>query len=89
MTHTYDNTIAQLSTNCNRKGVKFLEFFSVTEVAKQLKVSKYTLRSWLRDGKIKGTKLVGDTWRVSDEDLKQFIEEGKKRANSRRVTQKS
>ena len=66
-----------------------MEYFSVTDVSKLLKISRYTLRLWLREGKIKGTKIGGDTWRISSDDLNEFIEEGKNHANSSGNAQKS
>lgn len=66
-----------------------MEYFSVSEVSKMLKISKYTIREWMRDGKIKGTKLSDKVWRVSGEELENFIKEGVTRANSCSDVQKS
>jgi len=37
-------------------------------VAKELQMSIYTIKNWLRDGTIRGVK-VGNTWRISKEEL--------------------
>lgn len=46
---------------------------TVEEVAKRLKLNEWTVREWLKAGKIKGGKL-GDTWRVQECDLQAFID---------------
>lgn len=38
-------------------------FLTVDEAAKALAVSPYTLREWLKTGKVRGTK-IGTQWRV-------------------------
>ncbi len=53
------------------------ELLTPEEVAKRLKVKKGTIYGWLRDGKLKGTK-IGDLWRIDEKDLQEFIEAGKK-----------
>ena len=51
--------------------------YSVKEVAKELKVHENTIRRWIRDGDLKALK-VGKQVRITDEQLKQFLESGKK-----------
>ncbi|MCI0614043.1 helix-turn-helix domain-containing protein [bacterium] len=44
------------------------------EAAERLAVSTRTLLGWLREGKINGHKVAGKLWRVSETDLRDFIE---------------
>lgn len=45
---------------------------SVEYVAKVLEFDEATIRQWLRDGKLKGTKVAGQ-WRVSQSELTRFV----------------
>jgi len=45
------------------------------DVADRCGVSPRTVALWLRDGKLKGVKLNGFSWRVKTEDLDAFLEE--------------
>lgn len=49
------------------------ELFTPEEAAAYLKVSPNTVRTWLRQGKLKGHKLTGGIWRISEQALKEFI----------------
>lgn len=53
-----------------------MEFYTAKELAELLKLNIDTIRRYLRTGKIKASKF-GKTYRVSDEDLKRFLEETK------------
>ena len=53
------------------------------EVAERFAVSPKTLRDWLRTGKMKGIKVGGKLWRVSESDLDQFIESSKIQVDKR------
>lgn len=53
-----------------------LKLYSVESAAELLGVKADTIRTWLRDGKIKGTKLAGSTWRITEEEMQQFIAAG-------------
>lgn len=44
------------------------EIYSINEVSELLKVSKSTIRRWIREGELKAFK-VGKGWRISKEDL--------------------
>lgn len=47
------------------------------EAATILKVSPQTIRRWLRDGRIKGTKIGdGKLWRISQATINQCLESG-------------
>ena len=48
------------------------KLYSVEELAKELAVTTRTIRNYLKDGKLKGTK-IGGQWRFSVEDLAEFI----------------
>ena len=49
---------------------------TVAQVADRLQVSEYTVREWLRTGRLRGHRLGGDKlgWRVRPSDLTQFID---------------
>jgi excisionase family DNA binding protein len=51
------------------------ELLTPDEAAALLKVNPNTIRTWLRQGKLKGVKLAGGVWRISDEAIKAFIGE--------------
>ncbi len=51
------------------------------EVAELLNVSPVTVKAWLRRGKLHGTKLGGNMWRISNEALEEFIKSGQKQVN--------
>jgi len=47
------------------------------ETARILKVSPQTVRRWLRDGSIKGTKVGGGKlWRISQTTIESYLEAG-------------
>ena len=47
------------------------------EVAEKLRIKRSTVLYFLRTGKITGVK-VGDLWRVTEEDLEEFIQKNKR-----------
>lgn len=49
-------------------------FYTVADVANYLKLSELTIRKYLKEGKLHGVK-IGRTWRISDQDIKNFIKE--------------
>lgn len=53
-----------------------MEFFTIDEVAKILKVNHKAVRGWLKTGLLKGAK-IGRIWRIDEEDLKEFIRKAK------------
>ena len=48
-------------------------YYTPEEVADLLKVRKHTVWNWLREGTLKGTKINGKIWRITDKDLEAFI----------------
>ena len=56
-----------------------MEFLTVNEVARRLKVSTFTVRRWLNDGQLRGVQF-GGRWRITEEELARFIDEQAKKA---------
>ena len=58
-------------------------FLTVAEVAEQLRVSEFTIRNWLRSGRLQGYRPGGRKagWRIRQTDIEQFISESKERPN--------
>ena len=56
------------------------KLLTVREVAAKLRVSEYTVREWLRMGRLKGIKPGGAKagWRVTEDELAWFLEQAKK-----------
>lgn len=49
------------------------ELYSVKELEKILPITPLTVRAYIREGKIKGSK-IGKNWYVRKEDLEAFLE---------------
>jgi excisionase family DNA binding protein len=49
---------------------------SVSQAAERLNVSASAVRSWIRSGRLRATKLAGTTYRVTEAALAEFIEHG-------------
>ena len=49
------------------------KFYTSKEIAEILKLSNYTIGDYIRSGKLKAIKF-GRVWRVSENQLKQFLE---------------
>lgn len=47
--------------------------YSTGKVASMLDVSPYTVREWIRDGKLKAVKWGGQHWRVPKSSLLDFL----------------
>jgi excisionase family DNA binding protein len=64
-------------------GVAGLErLLTAEEVAERLRVSVFTVRSWLQSGRLRGFKLPGSrSWRVSEADLERFIREAQEQSD--------
>ena len=51
------------------------KLLTVGEVAELLRVDPATVRVWLNDNKLKGVKLAGGVWRISEASLLEFLSE--------------
>lgn len=54
------------------KSLEAFRLYSLTEIAPVLGVTHRTLLEYVQTGKLKGVK-VGGKWKVSEENLKKFI----------------
>lgn len=52
-------------------------YYTCEEIAKMMKVGTETVWIWIRKGRLAAAKL-GKQYRVSEEDLQNFIEKGRK-----------
>ena len=51
-----------------------MEYFTVGKAAEKMSVAEFTVRRWLREGMLKGTKIgAGQLWRISDEAINEFM----------------
>lgn len=48
--------------------------YSTTQVAEIMQVKNYTVRSWLRNGRLRGINING-RWRVRESTLNEFMKE--------------
>lgn len=48
------------------------EYFTPQEVAEKLKVNVHTIYRWIREDKLKATKVV-DLWRISETELNRIL----------------
>ena len=55
--------------------------YTVEEVANRLKVTAYTVRSWLKAGDLKGIKVRGFMWRVPESALAEFLQARERRGS--------
>lgn len=63
-------------------GVQMIEekkFYTVTEIAKSLRVSRNTVLRWLNKGILRGYR-SGRQWRIAEDDFEQWLEQ---RANQK------
>ena len=54
--------------------IKTKTFYSVPELSKKLNVTTFTIRDYIKRGKLKGKKTMGK-WFISDEGITEFSEE--------------
>ena len=52
--------------------VSGLKLYSVDEVAEMLKSTRPTIRSYFREGKIKGQKITGK-WYITEDNFKKYL----------------
>jgi len=50
-------------------------YYNVDELVEILKVSSFTIREYLKAGKLKGRK-IARMWLITEEELKNFMEKG-------------
>jgi excisionase family DNA binding protein len=50
-------------------------YFTVREIAEKLAVTEFTVRNWLRAGRLGGLRVGGDRagWRIAESDLEAFL----------------
>ena len=58
-----------------------LDFLTVEEVARQLRVSPKTVRAWLVQGRMHGFKLTPKVWRIRREDFQAFVTAAERQAD--------
>lgn len=51
----------------------FGDLVTVEEAAESLRVSKETIRRWLRNGSVPGAMKVGRQWRIDLEQLTEYV----------------
>lgn len=50
-----------------------VEYLTVQEIVKQLKVTEQTVRRWIESGDLKAVKLKGSRYRVHPKDFEDFL----------------
>lgn len=55
-----------------------IKVYTLDEIADILKLTKRSLYTYVKNGKLKAVK-VGKYWRVSEENFKDFLEQGTQR----------
>ena len=58
-----------------------IEVYSLDEVQKILQVTRRSIYSYIKDGKLKAVK-IGKYWRVTRENLEEFLRVGTKGGNN-------
>ena len=53
---------------------QYPEFLTVTQAQELLNVGRATIYRWIEMGKLPGAIQIGDTWRISREMLKRYVE---------------
>lgn len=55
------------------------QLLTVQQVAERLQVTEWTVRDWLRTGRLKGFRLGGrkSGWRIGSSDFERFISEAR------------
>lgn len=57
-----------------------LQTYTLEEVSEVLKVTRRTIYNYIKSGNLKAVKM-GKYWRVSEDNLKEFIENGTNKNN--------
>ena len=50
------------------------KLITVDQVAEVILMKPATIRCWLREGKLKGSKLPGGDWRIKEQDLAAILQ---------------
>ncbi len=50
------------------------KYYTVAEVARLLRIKEDTVRSWLRNGQLRGIKVGKRVWRISSASLQRFLQ---------------
>lgn len=50
-----------------------MKIYTPEEAAQILKLNGQTIRRFLREGRLKGSK-IGRTWRITEEQIKEFLD---------------
>ena len=56
----------------NDKATESIKLYTLEELSDMLGITVYTLRNYIKKGKLKATK-IGVCWKVSEENLKKFV----------------
>ena len=56
----------------NAKSLELIRLYTLTELEPILQVTHRTLQEYIKQGRLKGVK-IGGKWKVSEENLKKFI----------------
>ncbi len=51
------------------------KLYTVKEVSEILNFKPDTIRTWLKSGRIKGRKVMGNNWRIHIDDLQDVLDE--------------
>lgn len=51
-----------------------MKFYTTTEVAAIFSVKPYTVRAWIKEGKVKAAKVNGD-WRIREDEITRLADE--------------
>lgn len=60
------------------------QYLNVEEAAERLRASPYTIRKWLRSGRMKGVQIGGRKlgWRIPVEEVTRLLREGRRQPGS-------
>ncbi len=50
-----------------------MSLLSIRQVSERLQISEYTICNWLRIGRLRGIKVTGNRWRVTEEAFQEFL----------------
>lgn len=59
-------------------GMQLKKFYTPEEISKMLTINIVVVRRWLTSGKLRGIKVNNKVWRVPEEDLKEFLDKGRR-----------